>query len=481
MVTFEQLQGRLPTALAANTPGSEVEHVCVALPSYSVGESLLSHYVDRIPSLEHRFLLAAFMLHRIEACELVFLSSEAPGDDIVDYYASLVPPERQAGVRKRLRIVEVPDRSARSVAAKLLDRPQLLDSLRESFGGRPAFIEPWNVTDYEVEVALRLDAPIHGTPPELRCLGYKSEGRRLFRRAGVPVPYGCEDVRTVDDVVAAVASVRAARPQATGVVVKHDDSGAGDGNVVLDLRPHDPDEHVRAQVERLPDWYLRDLRAGGVVEERIAGTRFTSPSVQVDLAPGREPVVLATHEQVLGGDNDQVYLGCRFPADPAYAPQLARHARAIAEELAGRGVIGRIAIDFAAVADASGRHEVFALEVNLRKGGTTHPYSVLRHLAPGRYDAEAGQWVAFDGLPRAYRATDNLLDEAWTGLPPRAVIDAVASAGLQLDHRTGTGVVLHMLSGLALDGRFGITAVGRSDDHAAELYEATRAAVDRLV
>ena len=61
---------------------------------------------------------------------------------------------------------------------------------------------------------------------------------------------------------------------------------------------------------------------------------------------------------------------------------------------------------------------------------------------------------------RAYWATDNLVDPAWKGVPPRSVIDEVAAAGLQLDPATGTGVVLHMLSCLAIDGRLGLTAIG---------------------
>ncbi|MGH6693625.1 MAG: peptide ligase PGM1-related protein [Gammaproteobacteria bacterium] len=38
------------------------------------------------------------------------------------------------------------------------------------------------------------------------------------------------------------------------------------------------------------------------------------------------------------------------------------------------------------------------------------------------------------------------------------MIDAVGAAGLSFDHHAGTGVVLHMLSGLGIDGRFGLTA-----------------------
>ena len=119
-----------------------------------------------------------------------------------------------------------------------------------------------------------------------------------------------------------------------------------------------------------------------------------------------------------------------------------------------------------------GDWHLHALEVNLRKGGTTHPYAVLRNTAPGRYDEAEGRWICADGTTRAYRATDNLVDPAWKGVPPRRVIDRVAAAGLQLDPARGTGVVLHMLSCLAIDGRLGLTAIGRSAGHAAELYDA---------
>jgi hypothetical protein len=215
------------------------------------------------------------------------------------------------------------------------------------------------------------------------------------------------------------------------------------------------------------------------VEELITGTRFRSPSVQVELSPFGEVNVLATHEQVLGGDTGQVYIGCRFPADPAYVSELARHGEAIGKLLASRGVIGRLSVDFAATQNDSGKWHMHALEINLRKGGTTHPYVVLCHLVPGKYDPEAGAWKASDGTQRWYWATDNLIDESWLGLAPDAVIRAVAAEGLQFDARTGTGVVLHMLSCLAIDGRFGLTAIGRTPEQAADLYERTGHAVHR--
>jgi hypothetical protein len=270
------------------------------------------------------------------------------------------------------------------------------------------------------------------------------------------------------------------------VVVKHDDSGAGDGNAVLDLSlmstAADQEAWLRDLVAGLPEWYRADLALGGIVEERIGGKRFSSPSAQVDIRPDGKVTVLATHEQVLGGEGGQVYLGCRFPADPAYAPELARHAAAIGAELASEGAMGRFAVDFVAAADAEpgAPWRVYAIEINLRKGGTTHPFAALRNAVPGRYDPESGQWIAQDGTSRVYSATDNLVDPTWHGLAPAAVLDVVRRAGLQFDPATGVGVVLHMLSGLAIDGRFGLTSIAVTQEEATRMHEGVRSAVSEL-
>ena len=471
MNQFARLQQRLPEAWVANTGGSTTPHVVVVLPSFSLGETVVQHYATRLPALEHRFLLSSLMLHRIEGCELYFLSCRRPEDDVVDYYLSLVPEESRESVRRRLRFVTVDDTSGRPVAAKLLDRPDILDRLRQDLEGRPAMIEPWNVTTDEVALAERLGVPIFGTSPDLWPLGFKSAGRRIFGRAGVPAPLGTEDVHELPEVRTAIDRIRAEHPDAAGVVIKHDNSGAGDGNWVIRF---DRDDIDRSLAE-LPPWYVHDREAGGVVEELYAGD-VTSPSVQVDITPYGEVRVMSTHEQVLGGASGQVYLGCRFPAAESYAGTLARYGEAVGKVLAEEGALGRFSVDFIAV--RAERHwTVLALEINLRRGGTTHPYTALRHLVPGRYDAASGKWVAADGTPRVYWSSDNVVDPAWVGLPPATVIETVRAAGLDWDRSTQTGVVLHMLSGLAIDGRMGLTAIASSDSEAERLFGATRVAI----
>ena len=482
MDDFERLQEALPDALAANVPGSGRDHAVVAMASFSLSDSLLAHYGPRLPAMEHRYLNASLLLNRIDA-DLVFVCSLAPDPEVLAYYRSLVAPDIAERMQRRVHVVALDDPSPRPLAEKLLDRPDLLDEVRGLVDGRTAMIEPWNVTEHEVGVALALGIPVNGTAPALRSEAFKSAGRRLFHRTDVPVPLGREDVHRVDDVAAAAEWIRASRPDVGAVVVKLDDSGAGDGNVVVVLRdddgtPRDPHE-VLADVAALPGWFLGELGSGGgVVEEMVVGDRLRSPSVQVDLLPGGDVRVLATHDQVLGGDNGQVYLGCRFPADSAYAADLARHGDAVGRELVARGCVGRIGVDFMAARTGEGPWSLTALEVNLRKGGTTHPFSALRSLVPGRYDTGSGTWRAdADGSTRAYRSTDNFVEPSLAERRPQSVIDAVREAGLQFDGAVGTGVVLHMLGCLAVDGRFGVTAIGRTPDHADELYAATLAAV----
>lgn len=122
-------------------------------------------------------------------------------------------------------------------------------------------------------------------------------------------PTGCEDVHDVEELLGAVDHIIARRPITRAVVIKHDDSAAGDGNVVVPIRDtHDrrlSSDELRDAVTALPDWYLTDLASGGVVEELVEGDQTSSPSVQFDVRPGGDVQMLSTHDQILGGGNGQ--------------------------------------------------------------------------------------------------------------------------------------------------------------------------------
>jgi hypothetical protein len=219
-------------------------------------------------------------------------------------------------------------------------------------------------------------------------------------------------------------------------------------------------------------------RRGGVVEERITGEEFRSPSVQLRVTPLGKLEVLSTHDQLLGGPSGQSYLGCVFPGDPAYAATITRDAVKVGERLAGEGVIGRFAMDFVAVRRPDGKWETYAIELNLRKGGTTHPFLTLQFLTDGTYDPEAAVFTAPSGKQKFFVASDHVENPLYRTLTADDLFDLGARTGIHFDQLRETGVVFHMMSALGEHGRTGLTAVAESPEEAQTLYAEAVATLD---
>ena len=471
---FEALQrDRLPEAWMADLPGSTVPHVLVTLPSFDLDRAVYDHYGDRVPPLENRYLFA-LLRAREPATEVVCLSSLPVPDAILDGYLSLLAPSERSRVLARSRLVCADDPSWRPLAEKLLDRGDVVDTLRSYVRERPAILEPWNVGPAEEELSVALGIPANGTGTSHSHLATKSNGRQLLRAAGVDVPEGTEDVTAPADVVAAVRRLVRFRPLVREVVVKLDDSVAGDGNVrvpVTTVTDSADDLQATDDVSRLlPPWYVDVLKRGGIVEQLIEGDEFRSPSAQAAIAPDGKVTVIGTHEQRLGGANGQVFEGATFPADPDYASLLGRQTHQVGLQLARNGAVGRFSVDFVATRRSSGgRWDLYGIEINLRKGGTTHTLGLLRLLRGGHYDAEQGQYADVSGRPVCYAATDNLVRPEWVSRSPAEVRQRVSDAGLDYNRTTGVGVVLHLLDCLEVDGRMGYTAMAESADEATQL------------
>jgi hypothetical protein len=180
---------------------------------------------------------------------------------------------------------------------------------------------------------------------------------------------------------------------------------------------------------------------------------------------------------VLGGKHGQTYFGCRFPADPGYAAAIAAEGLKVGRRLAREGVIGRAAVDFVLIR-RDGEWSSYALEINLRCGGTTHPLFALTSLTDGAYDPLAGEWRTRLGDIKHYAATDHLDNPAYRRLTPDDLLDVVAEQGLGWDSEREVGVVLHMVSAIAVAGRIGLTAIGDTLVEAQHRYYDVKAAVD---
>lgn len=479
---YLEVQARLPAAWQPDASKSPDHRVVIVMPSLSLGPALQAHYAHRVPALEHRDLYCVLLLSN-PSCRVVYLSSRRAPESYVDYLISLLPDVDIADAQRRLLLLSVDDESSRSLATKLLERPDVQARIRDFVGSDPAVIEPCNVTVAERDVAVALGIPLHGSPPWLLERGTKSGSRRMFAKSAVPCPAGVDNVRSLRDIARAVTTLRRTDPALSAVVVKLDDSASGDGNAVLDLTglpgcgTVDELTSLGSRLSALPGWYLPAVETeGAVVEAWVQGEDCRSPSVQLTATPDGQVSVISTHDQILGGESGQVYQGCRFPAHEGYAGQIADYGLRVGRKLAAEGVVGHFGVDFITVRTRSG-WQSSALEVNLRKSGTSHPFGTAQLLLSGVYDARAGIYRDDRGEPRFYVSTDNLRDLRWMSLDPSEVIRRVDVAGLAYDRSRRTGVVVHMLAGLQIDGRFGATAFGATRQQAEELYEAVPAAL----
>jgi hypothetical protein len=305
------------------------------------------------------------------------------------------------------------------------------------------------------------------------------------------MPEGFEDLHGADDVVEALAELKARRRDAARAVVKLNEGFSGEGNAVFrfdgapddkGLRPWIRDRlgHLAFEAKDMSwDLYEEKLAGmGGIVEEFIEGEIKRSPSAQFRVDPLGQLLPVSTHDQVLGGASGQIFLGCRFPADQAYRLEIQDQGTRAARVLAGKGALGRFAIDFLSV-QQGGAWRHFAIEINLRKGGTTHPFLMLQFLTDGQYDGETGAFATPTGQSRFYYASDNLEAEHYRGLTPADLVDIAALNGLHYNGATQEGVAFHLIGALSEFGKLGVICIGASHERAQALYERTVEVLDR--
>lgn len=488
---FERLQRKLVPLWKSIECMNQDEQTIVVVPSFAVDLVLTG---SELQSYEERFLFLLFLL-RQPCARMIYITSQAISPSILDYYLDLLPGVVPSHARKRLFLVSPLDGSSRPLTLKLLERPGLLRRIRSLIPDPDrAHLVPFSTTYHERDLALRLGIPVYGADPRFLPLGTKSGCRRIFKEVGVPHPLGHEGLFSADDLVAAIAEMRARKPSLSEVVVKLNEGVSGDGNALAELAglpaPGHPDEkprlHDRVRAMRPErkgagcDWFLEKLaRDGGIVEERIRGDELRSPSVQLRVTPLGKVELLSTHDQLLGGPTGQTYLGCRFPADPAYASAITREAARVGERIARDGVIGRFALDFVVVRSATENWEPYAIELNLRKGGTTHPFLTLQFLTDGTYDPEACIFTSPSGRQKHFVASDYVKSPLFRAFTPDDLFDIVARHGLHFDQTRQTGVVFHMMSALGECGRLGLTAVGDSPAEADLLYDRALSVLDQ--
>jgi len=493
---FNELQRKLVPLwkqIGRTDPGGNIleeENTVVVVPSLTV-DIEFDHASQQ--AYEERMLFMLFLLSQPNK-RMIYLTSMPIQEEIIDYYLHLLPSVNINNARRRLSLITPQDASARPLVVKLLERPRLIQQIQEHIPNMDmAHLVPFLTTDLERDFAVQLGIPMYAADPRFFAFGTKSGCRRVFAEEGIQHPIGAEGLSTKNELINAIAMMRSQKPDLKKVIVKHNEGVSGLGNAQLDLAglptPGGQDEaaaiskHLANLQFEAPDieydWYIEKFEErGGIVEEMISGVEMLSPSAQLRVSPLGDVELLSTHDQMLGGPSGQLYLGARFPANLEYGPMISQEAIKIGERFAREGIVGRFALDFIVVRDPGGEWQPYAIEVNLRKGGTTHPFLALQYLTDGMYATQKGEFFTALGHPKYYVASDHVDSPAYKALTPADLIDLASDNRLHFDHIKQTGIVLHMLSSVSATGNFGLTAIGDTPEHAEAIYQHYVAVVD---
>ncbi|MEM7062334.1 MAG: peptide ligase PGM1-related protein [Cyanobacteria bacterium P01_B01_bin.77] len=494
---FHQLQTQLTTCWQSIDCFDRAPRQILVVPSLSLDQEELGK-IEGVHHYEERLLFSLLHLRNPNTA-LIYVTSQPLHPSIVDYYLELLPGIPSSHAQNRLRLFSTYDGSQKPLTEKILARPRLIERIRRCLSPQEAYMVCYNSTGWEQQLALKLDIPLMAVPSALLDLGTKAGSREIFVTCDVPHPDGSALTHDAKALAIATTQLWERQPDLKRIVIKLNEGFSGEGNALLGLDnlaevapgkvSHEDRvtavlnalEHLRFQcIHETWEHFNRKIgELGAISEAFIEGDIKRSPSVQGHITPDRTVEILSTHDQILGGPDGQVFLGCRFPADSDYRMELQEMGRRIGEVLAKRGALERYSVDFIAVQTGPQQWDLNAIEINLRKGGTTHPFMALQLLTNGGYNLEDGQFYTPQGQPKYYRASDNLQKEHYKGLLPDDLMDIIMVEQLHFNSIAGTGVTFHLMGCLSEYGKLGLTCIGNTPEEAEQIYEQVVNALDR--
>src|SRR5438105_10339216 len=179
---FGELQQKLVPLWRSIERLNQDEQTIVVVPSLTLERP---EYGSSLQAYEERFLFLLLLLRQPRA-RMVYVTSSAINPTIIDYYLDLLPGVIPSHARRRLFLVSPLDGSPRPLTEKLLERPRLLRQLRDLIPDKDrAHLVPYNTTEIERDLAVRLGIPMYGSDPKHFHWGTKTGCRRLFAEEGV--------------------------------------------------------------------------------------------------------------------------------------------------------------------------------------------------------------------------------------------------------------------------------------------------------
>ena len=229
---FGELQDRFTRCYGELFGDPLLPRTVLIVPSLSLDQQVLAK-ISGVHHYEER-MLCLLLLLRLPRTRVIYVTSAPIPEIIIDYYLHLLPGIPSLHARQRLTLVSCNDASPLPLTRKILERPRVLERIRAAIQDvASAHMTCFTVSELERRLALNLKVPIYGCDPSLLPLGSKSGSRKMFRAAGIDLPFGFEDLADAEDVAGALAEMKAKNPGLRKAVIKLNDGFSGEGNAMF--------------------------------------------------------------------------------------------------------------------------------------------------------------------------------------------------------------------------------------------------------
>src|SRR5437879_8192850 len=202
---FDQLQKKLVPLWKSIERLNQDPQTIVVVPSMSI-DAISSGAV--MQAYEERFLFLLLLLRQPRA-RLIYVTSQTILPSIIDYYLDLLPGVIPSHARQRLFLLSPLDGSVRPLSDKLLARQRLIERMCSLIMDPDrAHLVPFNTTNREKELALRLGIPMYGADAKFFPLGTKSWCRTMFMEENVPHAIGRESIGGEEEMDDGIVALR---------------------------------------------------------------------------------------------------------------------------------------------------------------------------------------------------------------------------------------------------------------------------------
>lgn len=446
---------------------------------------------------EERMLFFMFLL-KYSRTKIVYVASAGFNEKLFDYYIRLVSTSDEdfAEKKDRLTYISINDSTNDALTRKILKNEKFSDKIKRYISDpKKTVLRCYNPTEVERKLAVKLGVPLFGSKEKFDFVGTKSGGRQIFKLAKTNLLPGYNNIKNFKELAIDMIKLAQKNPKLEKMMIKRNYSSSGKGNclffwqkfidenntnlkntsaeVVAKLILKKFDEYCSFQNVNAtyPEYKKRFNDSGGIVEAYAEGDIVFSPSTQILITNQKKGVVASTHEQILGGPDKQVYLGCTFPSKASHRKLIIKEGEKIANCLAQKGVVGNFAIDYVVTYDKEMNNPVvYPIEINLRKGGTTHPFRIAFYLTGAKYNHKTGM-LQYGNTPVYYLAMEFIESPKYVGLDPMELINIVANSKISFNRNTKKGALVYMPGMIHDYGRFGAICIGQSEENAEMYYK----------